>query len=162
MAVDMFLKIDDIKGESVDKTHKDSIQVLSWSWGLTQSGSTHDTPGGGSGKVNVQDLTFTKYVDTSTPNLIKMCCNGKHFKQGLLTIRKAGEKPLEYLKIKLVDIVIASVSTGGSGGEDRLTENITLNFGQFEVQYTPQKHDGSGGASIPVTWNIPGNTDTLT
>src|SRR5438270_10620750 len=99
MAVDMFIKIDDIKGESADAKHKDEIQVLSWSWGMSQSGTTHDGAGGGAGKVNVQDLTFTKYVDSSSPNLIKFCCNGKHFKQGLLTIRKAGEHPLEYLKI---------------------------------------------------------------
>jgi type VI secretion system secreted protein Hcp len=161
MAVDMFLKIDDIKGESVDKSHKDEIQVLSWSWGLSQSGSTHAGPGGGAGKVNVQDLSFTKHIDTSSPNLIKMCCNGKHFKQALLTVRKAGEKPLEYLKIKLVDVLISAVSTGGSGGEDRLTENVTINFGKFEVIYTPQKADGSGGAEIPVAWNIPANHEGL-
>ncbi|HEX3695227.1 MAG TPA: type VI secretion system tube protein Hcp [Polyangia bacterium] len=161
MAVDMFMKIDDIKGESVDKTHKDEIQVLAWSWGMSQSGTTHAGPGGGAGKVNVQDLSFTKYIDTSSPNLIKMCCNGKHFKQALLTVRKAGEHPLEYLKIKLLDVLISNVSTGGSGGEDRLTENVTLNFGKFEVIYTPQTATGAGGAAIPVTWNIPANTDSI-
>lgn len=159
MAVDMFIKIDDIKGESVDKKHADSIQVLAWSWGATQSGTTHDGPGGGAGKVNIQDLSFTKYIDNSSPNLIKNVCNGKHFKQALLTVRKAGEHPLEYLKIKLTDVLISSISTGGSGGEDRLTENVTLNFGKFEVIYTPQKADGAGGAEKPVTWNIPGNCD---
>ena len=161
MAVDMFLKIDDIKGESVDKTHKDEIQVLSWSWGLSQSGSTHAGPGGGAGKVNVQDLSFTKHIDTSTPNLIKMCCNGKHFKQALLTVRKAGGTAVEYLKIKLVDVLISAVSTGGSGGEDLLTENVTINFGKFEVVYTPQDKEGKGGTAIPVAWNIPGNVEGL-
>lgn len=161
MAVDMFIKIDDIKGESVDHKHKDSIQVLSWSWGMSQSGSTHAGPGAGAGKVNVQDLSFTKHIDASTPNLIKMCCNGKHFKQALLTVRKAGEHPLEYLKIKLLDVLISAVSTGGSGGEDRLTENVTLNFGKFEVIYTGQTATGAGGAAIPVTWNIPSNNDAI-
>jgi type VI secretion system secreted protein Hcp len=156
----MFIKIDDIKGESIDHKHKDSIQVLSWSWGLSQSGSTHSGPGGGSGKVNVQDLSFTKHVDTATPNLIKMCCNGKHFKQALLTVRKAGGTEVEYLKIKLSDILISAVSTGGSGGEDRLTENVTLNFGKFEVVYTGQDKEGKPTAAIPVTWNIPGNAET--
>ena len=117
MAVDIFLDLGTVKGESLDSTHKDEIDVLSWSWGLSQSGSTHAGPGGGAGKVNVQDLSFTKHIDTSSPNLIKMCCNGKHFKQALLTVRKAGEKPLEYLKIKLVDVLISAVSTGGSGGD---------------------------------------------
>jgi type VI secretion system secreted protein Hcp len=159
MAVDMFIKIDDIKGESIDHKHKDSIQVLSWSWGLSQSGSTHSGPGGGSGKVNVQDLSFTKHVDTASPNLIKMCCNGKHFKSALLTVRKAGGSEVEYLKIKLSDILISAVSTGGSGGEDRLTENVTLNFGKFEVTYTGQDKEGKGGAAITTTWNIPGNAE---
>lgn len=161
MAVDMFIKIDDIKGESVDAKHAGEIQVLSWSWGMSQSGTTHDGPGAGAGKVNVQDLTFTKYIDTSSPNLIKTCCSGKHYANALLTVRKAGDKPLEYLKISLKDIIISSVSTGGSGGEDRLTENVTLNFGQFEVVYTPQKPDGSGGPGINTTWNIPKNDEKL-
>ena len=159
MAVDMFIKLDDIKGESMDSKHKDEVQVLSWSWGMTQSGTTHGGPGGGAGKVNVQDLSFTKYVDTATPNLIKFCSSGKHFKEANLTVRKAGDKPLEYLKIKLSEILISSISTGGSGGEDRLTENVTLNFAKFEVTYTGQKADGTGAAGISVTWNIPANAE---
>jgi type VI secretion system secreted protein Hcp len=159
MAVDMFLKIDDIKGESPDLLgHADEIQVLSWSWGMTQSGSTHVGSGGGSGKVNVQDISFTKYIDLSTPNLIKMCCSGKHFKQGVLVVRKAGDKPVEYLKIKLSDLLISSVSIGAGGGEDRLTETVTLNFGKFDLDYTPQKKDGTAGSQVSVSWNIPGNT----
>jgi len=163
MAVDMFLKIDEIKGESVDKNHPDEIIVLAWSWGMTQSGSTHVGQGGGSGKVNVQDLSFTHYVDLASPNLIKMACSGKHFKHAFLTIRKAGgANPLEYIKVKLYDIIVSSVSLGGSGGEDRLTENVSLNFGQFEVDYTLQKTDGTAGATVPATWNIPKNTESIT
>jgi type VI secretion system secreted protein Hcp len=160
MAVDMFIKIDDIKGESIDHKHKGEIQVLAWSWGISQSGSTHQGPGGGAGKANIQDLSFTKYIDHSSPNLIKFACNGKHFKQAHLTVRKAGEHPLEYVKIKLEDIIISSISTGGSGGEDRLTENVTLNFAKFVVDYTPQKADGSGDATVSVKWNIPANNES--
>jgi type VI secretion system secreted protein Hcp len=157
MAVDMFLKLGDIKGESVDSKHKDEIDVLAWSWGMTQSGNTHMGGGGGAGKVSVQDLSFTKYIDKSTPNLMQYCCNGKHFPEALLTVRKAGENPLEYLKIKLVDLIISSVSTGGSGGEDRLTENVTINFGKFHVDYTPQKKDGTGDPAVTVGWNVAEN-----
>jgi type VI secretion system secreted protein Hcp len=88
-----------------------------------------------------------------------MCCNGKHFKSALLTVRKAGGAEVEYLKIKLSDILISAVSTGGSGGEDRLTENVTLNFGKFEVTYTGQDKEGKGGAAITTTWNILGNAE---
>src|SRR5262245_52059475 len=161
MAADMFIKIDDIKGEAVDGTHGDEIQVLSWSWGMSQSGTTHHGPGGGSGKVNVQDLSFTKHVDTSTPNLIKFCCSGKHFKQAMLTVRKAGDKPVEYLKIKMMDLIVSNVSSGGSGGEDRLTENVTLNFAQVQVEYTGQKKDGSPGSTVTAAWHIAKGVDTL-
>ena len=157
MAVDMFIKIDDIKGESADAKHKDEIQVLSWSWGMSQSGTTHQGGGGGAGKVSVNDLSITKYVDKASANLQLSCCNGKHFKEALLTVRKAGENPLEYLKITMKEVLIASVSTGGSGGEDRLTENVTLNFAEFKTEYTPQKPDGSGDAAVEAGWNIAEN-----
>jgi type VI secretion system secreted protein Hcp len=90
MAVDMFLKIDDVKGESKDSKHKDEVDVLSWSWGMSQSGTMHAGSGGGAGKVNVQDLSLTKYVDKGSPNLMMSCCSGKHYKEALLTVRKAG------------------------------------------------------------------------
>jgi type VI secretion system secreted protein Hcp len=157
MAVDMFIKIGDVKGESVDSTHADEIDVLAWSWGMSQSGTTHQGGGGGAGKVNVQDLSFTKYVDKSSPNLILACCDGTHYPETLLTVRKAGKTPLEYLKITMKEVLIGSVSTGGSGGEDRLTENVTLNFAEFKVEYTPQKPDGSPDASSPVAWKIAEN-----
>ena len=159
MAVDMFLKIGDIKGESQDHKHKDEIDVLAWSWGMSQSGSFHTGGGGGAGKVNVQDLSVTKWVDRASPVLMKMCCSGKEYKDALLTVRKAGDKPLEYMKIKMEKVMITSVSTGGSGGEDRLTENVTLNFGKVAYDYTPQKEDGSGEAAVKMTWDIAANKE---
>jgi len=157
MAMDIFIKIGDLKGESTDDKHKDEIQVLAWSWGMSQSGTTHMGPGGGSGKANFQDLSITHYIDKCSPNLMLACANGKHFSEALLTVRKAGEKPLEYLKITMTDLIITSVTTGGSGGEDRLTENVSLNFGKFKVEYTPQKKDGTGDAPVTVGWDIAGN-----
>lgn len=157
MAVDMFLKLDDVKGESRDSKHKDEIEVLAWSWGMTQNGTMHIGTGGGAGKVNIQDISITKYIDKSTPNLALYCCNGKHFKEGVLVVRKAGEKPVEYLKITMKEILVSSVSTGGSGGEDRLTENISLNFASFKTEYVPQKPDGSADATITASWHIAEN-----
>jgi len=159
MAVDMFIKIGDIKGESQDHKHKDEIDVLAWSWGMSQSGSFHGGGGGGAGKVNVQDLSFTKWVDKASPVLMKMCCNGKEYKDALLTVRKAGEKPLEYMKIKMEKVMITSISTGGSGGEDKLTENVTLNFAKVSYDYTPQKEDGSGDAAVTMKWDIAANKE---
>lgn len=160
MAVDMFLKLDNIKGESQDATHKDAIDLLAWSWGMSQAGTMHIGTGGGAGKVNVQDFSFTKYIDSATHALMDACCNGKHFDQATLIVRKAGEKPLEYLKITMKQVLVSSVSTGGSGGEDRLTENISLNFAQFKTEYFPQTAKGSGGGSLTAEYNIAKNSKT--
>ena len=159
MAVDMFLDITgEIQGESQDFKHKDEIDVLAWSWGMSQAGTTHMGTGGGAGKVNVQDISLTKYIDKASPNLMLYCCSGKHIPEAKLTVRKAGDKPLEYLMITMNDLIVSSVSTGGSGGEDRLTENVTLNFAKVKTEYVPQLKDGSGDAAIEMTWNIAENT----
>ena len=157
MSFDMFLKLDAINGESVDNTHKNEVDVLSWAWGLTQSGSAHVAGGAGSGKVNVHDVTVTKYVDSASPVLVKFCCNGAPIKSAVLTIRKAGGKPLEYYKLTLTNVLVSSITPGGAGGQDRLTETISLNFGQFKLEYVPQKADGSGGPVIAASWNIASN-----
>jgi len=157
MAMDMFIKIDSLAGESKDSTHKGEIDVLAWSWGVSNSGTTHTGGGGGAGKVNVQDISFTKYIDVSSPDLILAACNGKHFDKAVLVVRKAGETPLEYLTITMQDVIVTSLSTGGSGGEDRLTENVTLNFGIFKVDYVEQTKTGGAGAKPSVGWNIPEN-----
>lgn len=157
MACDMFLKLDGINGESADKEHGEEIDVLAWSWGMAQSGTTHSGTGGGSGKVSVQDISLTKWVDRSSPTLVQYCCKGTHITEGLLTVRKAGDTPLEYIKLEMKDIIVTSVSTGGSGGEDRLTENVTLNFAEFQMTYTPQEATGAAGTAVEFGFNIAQN-----
>lgn len=152
----MFLKISDIKGESTDAKHKDEIDVLSWSWGMSQTAAGGGA-GGSTGKVNVQDISVTKLCDAATAPLIMACCSGKHYKEAMLTVRKALKTPLEYLKISLKDVLITSQSTGSEGG-NRPTENITLNFAEFKLEYTSQKADGSAGATYTAGWNIAKNT----
>jgi type VI secretion system secreted protein Hcp len=157
MAVDMFIKIGSIKGEARDKVHKDEIDVLSWSWGMSNSGSAQQGSGMGAGKVNVQDLTITKYLDKSTPDLMLATCNGKHIPQAVLTVRKAGEQPLEYLLITMEDLIVTNVSTGGNAGADRLTENVTLNFSRVKVQYKEQTATGGVGDKPEMGWDIAAN-----
>ena len=161
MAVDMFLNLDGVKGESKDKAHTQEIDILSWSWGMSNSGSAHVGGGAGSGKVSVQDLSLTKYLDSSSAPLMLSCCNGEHFGSAVLTVRKAGEKPLEYLTIKLQEVVITSVTTGASGGDDRLTENVTLNFAKVKVEYLPQEAKGGKGNMIPFSWDIAANDNEV-
>ncbi|HEX6924601.1 MAG TPA: type VI secretion system tube protein Hcp [Longimicrobiaceae bacterium] len=157
MAVDMFLKLGDIQGESKDKTHKDEIDILAWSWGASNAGSFHTGGGGGSGKVNVQDLSFTKYVDLASTEIFLACCNGKHFPEATLVVRKAGETPLEYLTIHMADVLVTSYSTGGSGGEDRLTESVTLNFAKVKMTYKEQAPKGAQAKAPSVSWDIAAN-----
>ncbi len=157
MAVDMFLKLEGIDGEAQDKAHKKEIDVLAWSWGLSQSGTFHTGGGGGAGKANFQDISVTKWVDLASPLLMLYCASGDHFPEAVLTIRKAsGSKapPLEYMKITMEKVMVTSVSTGGSGGEDRLTENISLNFQAIRVEYTSQKTDGSADQTKDFGWHI--------
>lgn len=157
MAVDILLKLDGVKGESKIDGHKEEIDVLSWSWGCSQSGTTHTGGGGGSGKVAVQDIHITKHLDAASSTLFRFSCNGKHVAKGTLLVRKAGENPVDYLKIDMDEIIVTSVTMGGSGSEDRLTENISLNFSKFKFEYFTQEDTGSKGKSAPLTWDIAAN-----
>lgn len=159
MALDMFIQIGALKGESVDKVHAGKTDVLAWSWGVSNSGSAHVGGGAGAGKANVQDLSITKYIDKGTPDLLLSCCNGKHHDKATLIVRKAGEKPLEYLTVTMTEVMITSVSTGGSGGEDRLTENVTLNFASVKVDYVEQTKGGGTGDKPSMLWNIAENAN---
>lgn len=159
MAVDMFLKIEGVDGESSDHAHEGEIDVLAWSWGMSQSGTMHIARGGGAGKANIQDVSVTKYTDSATPNLMQACCNGKQFDSAVLVCRKAGgDNQVEYIKVEMEHVIVTSVSTGGSSGEDRQTENVSLNFAKYKVTYTPQDNDGSPLPEIgPVGWDIQKN-----
>lgn len=160
MAVDITLKFSgpDLKGESKLKGYEGQIDVLSWSWGMTQTGTFHGGGGGGAGKVNVQDLSFTKYFDKSSATLMLKCSDGTHFEEAVMSIRKAGEKPLEYLKVTLNKVMITSVSEGGTGSDERLMENITLNFAKVKVEYFEQSEKGGKATgAVNYGWDVPGN-----
>jgi len=100
----------------------------------------------------------TKYVDKASPALMLHCANGKHIPNGLITIRKAGEHPLEYLKIKLSDIIVSGVQHSGHGGGDLMSENLTLNFAEMRVEYQEQSKTGGpeGGPKL-FGWNVKAN-----
>jgi type VI secretion system secreted protein Hcp len=157
MSVDLFLKLDGVSGESVDSKHKDEIDVLSWSWGVTQSGAAHLGSGGGAGKVSVSDLTITKYLDKSSPVLALGCCTGKHYKDALLTVRKAGDRSLEFLKFTLKDVIVTAYAPAGAIAESRPSEHVSLNFANFKIEYAPQNPDGSAGAAVVAEFNIAQN-----
>jgi len=156
MSTDMFLKLDDIKGESQDKKHAGEIDVQAWSWGAAQMGASHGGGGSGAGKVQVSDLTITKYVDRSTPVLFQMCANGKPIKKGVLVVRKAGGTPLEYVTITFTQAIISSISHG-AGADDRIPETIAFNFASVQFDYVPQKADGTADATVTTTYSMANN-----
>jgi len=154
MATEIFLKLGDIKGESIAKGHENEINVVSWNWGMTQTTGLKSASGAAMGKVQVQDIAISKQLDKSSPSLMLACCSGKRYPDATLVLRKAGTKPIEYLKIIMRDVLITSVAVGTSTEQDKVAENITLGFAEFKVEYTPQNKDGSAGAVTAAGWNI--------
>jgi len=157
MAADVFLKLGDIKGESSDDKHKGEIDVLAWSWGVSNPTSMESGGGGGRGKASFHDLVITHHIDKASPNLLKMCATGEHIKEATLTQRKQGKGQQEYLLIKLTDVMVSSVQDGGTG--DQLTENFTLAFAKVDLEYKPQKADGSLDAGIHFKYDIKGQKE---
>ena len=152
MAVDYFLKLDGIPGESQDHKHKDEIQLSSWSWGEAQTGTMSAGGGGGAGKVQMQDFTFTMPVNKASPKLILACANGEHIKNAIMTARKAGKDQQEYLKITFTDLLVSSFHTGGSG--DQPMESISLNYAKIEYEYKEQNFDGTLKGPIKIYYDL--------
>jgi type VI secretion system secreted protein Hcp len=157
-AVDYFLKVDGIQGESKDSKHKDEIDVESWSWGETQSGTFAGGGGGGAGKVAMQDFHFVMRVNKASPKLLLACATGEHVKSAVLTCRKAGKEQQEYMKIKFSDCLVSSFQTGGSEGSDILpVDQISLNFAKIEYEYKEQKPDGTLGGATKAGYDLKQN-----
>ena len=160
MAADIFAKIGDIKGESLDSKHKDEVEVLSWSWGMSQSGSINQGSGGTTaGKTNFNDFHFTHRVDKSSPVLMTACATGEHIKDATITVRKAGKGQQEFLIIKMNDVLITSVSTGGSADPAILSESVAMQFAKVALEYKPPKADGSLDAGLHFKYDIKGNKE---
>jgi type VI secretion system secreted protein Hcp len=159
-AFDAFLVIDGIQGESTDAAHAKSIEVLSFSWGMTQTGISSPGGGGGAGKVNLQDVHFVKFVDKATTQLMLHCATGKHIPKATLYVRDTRNKAsLDYLIIVLEDVLISSYQvSGNTGGDDRPTESLSLNFAKVKAQYFSQGAKGNIEGAPPFNFNVRENT----
>ena len=153
MAADIFIKIGDIKGESIDSKHKDEIEVLSWGWGASQAGTMGMGSGGGAGKVSFQDLQFKHLYDKASTNLMNACAIGTHIKDATLVQRKAGGKQEEFIKLKLTDVIITGVEIEGGNGSAPV-EKVSINFSKYEVEYMAQKADGTMEAGIKTGYDV--------
>jgi len=159
MASDIFAKIGDIKGESPDDKHKGEIEVLSWSWGVTQSGTMAFGGGGGEGKASFHDFNFTHHLDKASPVLMKACATGEHIKEATITVRKAGKGQQEFLILKMNDVIITSVNPSGSGDSAATAEAVALQASKVDLEYKPQKADGSLDAGLHFKYDIKGNKE---
>ena len=157
MAVDVYLKIGDVKGESKDAKHKDEIEVLSWSWGISNPVDARAGAGKGAGKANFNDLSFMHSVDKSSPVLLKACAMGDHFADATLVSRKAGKGQQEYLIVKLKEVFVSSVQPSGSS--EHPMESVSISFGHIDLEYKPQKDDGSLDAGVHFIYDLLKNKD---
>jgi type VI secretion system secreted protein Hcp len=162
MAFDAFLKIDGVPGESTDDKHKDWIEVLSYSAGITQPTSGSASTGGGATaeRANFQDFSIVKALDKASPKLALACADGTHIKEVILELCRAGGDKVKYMEYKLSNCIISSYRPGGSaqGGEALPLEEVSFNYGKMEWTYTQQKRaDGSGGGQVAAGWDLEAN-----
>jgi type VI secretion system secreted protein Hcp len=157
-AVDYFLKIEGIPGESQDAKHTGEIEVTAWSWGEAAAGQgAPGGAGGGAGKVQLQDLHFTARISKASPKLMQACASGQHIKSAVLTGRRAGNQGAEFLTYSLSDVLVSSFQTGD--GEDNVAplDSVALGFGRIQVEYRETKPDGSLGGAVKFGWDVKQN-----
>lgn len=154
MAIDIFAKLGSIKGESADAKHKDEIEVLSYSWGISQA-PAGGGDGAAAGKANVHDISIVHVIDKATPLLLRACATGEHLKDATISHRKAGKSQQDYLVIKLNDVTVTAVSHGASSGGDFIgTESVSLRFAKVDFSYKAQKADGSLDAAVSFKYDV--------
>jgi type VI secretion system secreted protein Hcp len=160
MAFDAFLKLDGIKGESTDKTHAGEIEIHSFSWGVSNTGTFASGGGGSTGKATFQDFSFTTEGSSASPQMFLSAAMGKHIPEAVLTLRKAGEKPLDYYVIKLSDVLISGYQQAGASGAQTNVplDEFSLNYSKIDISYTSQKADGSSGDISRAGYDVKLNT----
>jgi type VI secretion system secreted protein Hcp len=156
MAVDYFLKLDGIPGESLDAKHKGEIDVLAFSWGVSAAKAAGSGGGGGAGKAVFDDLLVVAHTSKASPLLWQACASGKHLKSAVLTCRRAAKSPVEFLKITLSDVVIASYELDGSDEEPPL-DQIGLAYAKIVTEYTPVDAAGKAQPPVKAGWDVKAN-----
>jgi type VI secretion system secreted protein Hcp len=158
VALDVFLKIDGIKGESTDTQHREEIDVASFSWGLSRQSTTSAGGGAGAGKATFQDLHVVMNVSLASPQLFLACAVGRHIETAVLTCRKAGgSHQQDFLKYALSEVLVASYNTEGQTEDSVPVDEVSFKYSQVKVEYRPQKADSSMGAPITAGWNLKTN-----
>jgi len=155
MAVDYFLKLDGIQGESQDANHKDEIQIMSWSWGASQVSSVAGTGGSGAGKADLSDFSIMTYFDKSTPKLFKSICAGQHIKSGTMSAIKSGADGKPYLKVDFKELFVSGLQISGSS--EVPTVSLSFSYNEIKIDYSTQNEQGNITSTGAVTFNTKEN-----
>ena len=155
MAVDYFLKLDGIQGESQESGHKDEIQIMSWSWGASQVSSVSSTGGSGAGKVSLSDFSIMANFDKSTPKFFKSICAGQHIKSGTMSAIKSGAEGKPYLKVDFKELFVSSLQISASS--EVPTVSIGFTYNEIKIDYSTQNEQGNLASTGPVTYNTKEN-----
>lgn len=156
-SADYFLDIEGIEGESRDRGHEGEIDIVAFSWGVSNSGSAASGTGARTGKATFEDFQFTLPVSIASPELFIATATGRHIPQAVLTVRRSGAEQQEYMKVTLTDVVITSYSSAAEGGDP--TEKVSLSFGKVEFEYRPQNSDGSLGTPVKAGYDLQANKE---
>jgi type VI secretion system secreted protein Hcp len=150
MAVDVFLKIDGIDGESNDAKHKGEIEIESFSWGAS-SPETGGAGGGSAGRVTMEDFSFTTPVTRASPKLFQACVERRRIKTALLTVRRAGGQQHDFYKVTMSDVQISAWRQ--ASGAELPMDQVSMNFGKVQIAYTGQRPDGTPGDTVTAGWD---------
>ncbi|MDR2091768.1 MAG: type VI secretion system tube protein Hcp [Azoarcus sp.] len=156
MSHEIFVKIEGITGESKQAAHKGWVDVLDFSYSVTQSASMHTGGGGGVGKADFGPVSFSHYLDVASPNLFKYCASGKHIPTVIFSICKVGGGSQEFARVVLTDVIVANVSPGGASGGG-MTETVALSYSKIETKVREQNTDGSMGREVEGNWDVKQN-----
>lgn len=152
MSTDTHIKFDGVEGEATHADHKGEIEVLAWSWGVSNASGIAGG-GSGKGKANPGEFSFTHLYDKASPVLSKKCAQGTHFTTVTVTARKSGEGQKDFLSITMKEVFITSVQPAGSSGGD-ITENVSMSYGSIDFAYKPQDTKGGLGGEVKFGWNV--------
>lgn len=160
MAIDVYLHIDGIKGESADDRHKDWIECKSVSWGVEQPRSATSSTGGGhtAERCEHRDIVITKLADLASPILLQTCAAGRTIPKARLEFMRAdaqGER-VKYFEIELDNVLIGAVSPSVNEG-DILTEEVGFKFSKVRWKYTQQRISGGIGGNTSGGWDLAAN-----
>jgi type VI secretion system secreted protein Hcp len=163
-AMDMFMKFEQpsggaaaITGDSMDATYSGAqgwFEVLSFGFGVANP-ITIGGPGGlTAGAATFNNFVITRYVGQGSAAFLQACVTGGRYGQVTLVIRRTGENQVRVMQAKLYTVLVQSVTSSASGGEDRLTENLTFRHASHEIQFYTQSNTGAEVvAGAPTTWN---------